>query len=156
MLPAFLGKDLLCFGKYLRTSFLIAHVFFFFFVFWVSVFVSFPLLFHLFSLCLGYSRLACSLKWCEKITLMAAVRHFGILPAKYAEREESKKCLTFSHSAGQLKRHNACTAAKSLTWPTCSGIFNLCAMRLHTLVCTLRALCTLCNMQYACNKVWEK
>lgn len=68
-------------------------------------------------------------------------------------RVRTKNCLTFSHSAGQLKRHNACIAAKSLTWSTCSGIFNLCAMRLHTLVCTLRTLCTLFNMQYACNKV---
>lgn len=89
MLPAFLGKDLLCFGKYLRTSFLIAHVFFFLFSGLLFLWV-FLLLFHLFSLCLGYSRLACSLKWCGKITLMAAVRHFGILPAKYAVRENKK------------------------------------------------------------------
>lgn len=168
VLPTFRGTLLsanICARHFLLLTFLFFSCCFLGFFFSYFPLLPFPFVFFPHSLCLGYSRLACSLKWCRKITLMAAVRHFGILPAaRWKPKKKKKNALTFSHLAGQLKRHNACTAAsqpaKSLTWPTCSGIFNLCAMRLHKYArpvhpvapCVAHAIC----MQQSVRKIDSK
>lgn len=104
------------------------------------------LLFHLFSTLHGLLPIGLLAQMMQKNHIngsRAPFWHFA------CAQKEKNNALTFSHLAGQLKRHNA-APAKSLTWPTCSGIFNLCDMRLHThkyAPCAPRGtLCCTCNM----------
>lgn len=116
------------------------------------------LLFHLFSTLHGLLPIGLLAQMMQKNHIngsRAPFWHFA------CAQKEKNNALTFSHLAGQLKRHNA-APAKSLTWPTCSGIFNLCDMRLHThtsmhpvhpvVPCVAHAIC----MQQSVRKIYRR
>lgn len=107
------------FGKYLRTSFLIAHVSFWFSCCFAGFFFSsfsllpFPFVFFPHSL-LGLLPIALLAQMMQKNHINGSRAPFWHFACCALETKKKKNALTFSHLAGQLKRHNACTAASQV------------------------------------------